>query len=68
MKSLTLLWLHACLGPFYPTVSQFALPPSADSPLCMLCVPQGVEFSQYMRDNGYHIIPIKPKHQLVGRG
>lgn len=24
-----------------------------------------VEFSQYMRDNGYHIIPIKPKHQLV---
>ncbi|KAL4439030.1 hypothetical protein ABPG77_006967 [Micractinium sp. CCAP 211/92] len=25
---------------------------------------QGVEFSQYMRDNGYHIIPIKPKHQL----
>ncbi|GAB4818895.1 hypothetical protein N2152v2_005941 [Parachlorella kessleri] len=23
-----------------------------------------VEFSQYMRDNGYHIIPIKPKHQL----
>ena len=27
---------------------------------------QGVEFSQYMRDNGYHIIPIKPHHQLVG--
>ncbi len=25
-----------------------------------------VEFSQYMRDNGYHIIPINPKHQLVG--
>lgn len=25
---------------------------------------QGVEFSQYMRDNGYHIIPIKPHHQL----
>ena len=29
---------------------------------------QGVEFSQYMRENGYHIIPIKPKHQLVGGG
>ena len=26
---------------------------------------QGVEFSQYMKDNGYHIIPINPKHQLV---
>lgn len=25
-----------------------------------------VEFSQYMRDNGYHIIPIASKHQLVG--
>lgn len=25
---------------------------------------EGVEFSQYMRDNGYHIIPIKPQHQL----
>ena len=24
-----------------------------------------VEFSAYMRDNGYHIIPIKPQHQLV---
>ena len=26
---------------------------------------ESVEFSQYMRDNGYHIIPIKPEHQLV---
>ena len=26
---------------------------------------QGVEFSQYMQDNGYHIIPISAKHQLV---
>ncbi|PSC74328.1 Arginine deiminase [Micractinium conductrix] len=25
---------------------------------------QGVEFSQYMKDNGYHIIPIKAHHQL----
>lgn len=25
---------------------------------------QGVEFSQYMRDQGYHIIPIKSEHQL----
>lgn len=25
---------------------------------------QGVEFSEYMRDNGYHIIPIKARHQL----
>lgn len=25
---------------------------------------QGVEFRQYMVDNGYHIIPIKSKHQL----
>jgi N-dimethylarginine dimethylaminohydrolase len=25
----------------------------------------GVEFSQYMRENGYHIIPIKAQHQLV---
>lgn len=24
-----------------------------------------VEFSQYMREEGYHIIPIKPEHQLV---
>lgn len=24
-----------------------------------------VEFSQYMREEGYHIIPIKPQHQLV---
>ena len=29
---------------------------------------QGVEFSQYMRDNGFHIIPIHPKHQLVSAG
>lgn len=26
---------------------------------------ENVEFSQYMKDNGYHIIPIKPEHQLV---
>lgn len=26
---------------------------------------ENVEFSQYMRENGYHIIPIKPEHQLV---
>ena len=26
---------------------------------------EGVEFSQYMKDNGFHIIPIKPEHQLV---
>lgn len=26
---------------------------------------ENVEFSQYMRDNGYHIIPIKPEHQIV---
>ena len=25
-----------------------------------------IEFSQYMREEGYHIIPIKPEHQLVG--
>jgi len=25
-----------------------------------------VEFSQYMREEGYHIIPIKAEHQLVG--
>lgn len=24
-----------------------------------------IEFSQYMREEGYHIIPIKAKHQLV---
>ena len=24
-----------------------------------------LEFSQYMREEGYHIIPIKPEHQLV---
>lgn len=24
-----------------------------------------IEFSQYMREEGYHIIPIKPEHQLV---
>ena len=24
-----------------------------------------MEFSQYMREEGYHIIPIKPEHQLV---
>lgn len=24
-----------------------------------------VEFSQYMKEEGYHIIPIKPEHQLV---
>ena len=28
---------------------------------------QGVEFSQYMQDNGYHIIPISAKHQLEHR-
>ena len=26
---------------------------------------ENVEFSQYMTENGYHIIPIEPKDQLV---
>lgn len=26
---------------------------------------ENIEFSQYMTDNGYHIIKIKPEHQLV---
>ena len=26
---------------------------------------EGIEFSQYMREEGYHIIPIKAEHQLV---
>lgn len=26
---------------------------------------ENVEFSQYLRENGYHIIPIKAEHQLV---
>ena len=26
---------------------------------------ENVEFSRYMRENGYHIVPIKPQHQLV---
>jgi hypothetical protein len=29
---------------------------------------QGVEFSAYMKANGYHIIPIKAEHQLVSKG
>ena len=26
---------------------------------------ENIEFSRYMRENGYHIVPIKPQHQLV---
>ena len=28
---------------------------------------ENVEFSGYMKDNGYHVIKIKPEHQLVSQ-
>eukprot|EP00887_Chlorella_sp_A99_P008184 scaffold12.g8184.t1 len=43
-----------------PHVDEYAKGPDGKYALTR----QGVEFRQYMVDNGYHIIPIKSKHQL----
>ena len=58
------IMLDEMMGDASPTrrlVDEYAKGPDGKYALAR----QGIEFSQYMLDNGYHIIPIKAKHQLV---
>lgn len=57
------LMLEEMMGDDSPTrrlVDEYVRGPDGKYTLCQ----SGVEFSAYMRSNGYHIVPINPKHQL----
>lgn len=61
-----LMWCLPCLHVLRPLISALPSAQVQGSDGSYSRTRSSVEFSQYMRDNGYHIIPIASKHQLVG--